>query len=148
MKKLLQQFMKFGVVGISAFVVEYVCLYVFTEFAFPAIFPHMTEDHCALFAAPVAFCISTIYNYIFSMKYVFEKRTDASGKKVFFIFIVLSLIALGLNQMLMTIFIKHFGIYYMISKVLATLIVTVYNFISRKAFIEEHTQGESSNSAA
>lgn len=142
MKKLLQQFMKFGVVGVTAFVVEYVCLYVLTEFAFPVVFPHMTEDHRALIAAPVAFCISTLYNYFFSMKYVFEKRSDASVKKVFFIFIILSLIGLGLNQLLMTIFIKTFGIYYMISKILATAIVTVYNFISRKVFIEEHTQGE------
>ena len=140
MKKLFEQIIKFGVVGASAFVVEYAVLFCLTEFVLPFLFPSFSEGRCALIAAPIAFTISTVYNYILSVKWVFVKRTDASGKQTFGIFVFLSIVALGLNQLIMTIFIKHWNIHYMISKVVATAIVMVYNFVSRKLFIEDHSQ--------
>lgn len=138
--------MKFAVVGGSAFLVEYLVLILLTEFALPFLFPSFTKGRCALIAAPVAFTVSTIYNYILSIKWVFVKRTDTSGKQTFVIFVILSVIALGLNQLIMTIFIKHWNIHYMISKIVATAIVMVYNFISRKIFIEEHSGNAGSDS--
>ena len=52
------------------------------------------------------------------------------------VFIGLSVIGLGLNQLLMWLFVDKLHIYYMLSKIIATAIVMVYNFITRKLFIE------------
>ena len=51
-------------------------------------------------------------------------------------FSVISIIGLGLNQALMAVFVDLFKIYYMFSKVLITAIVMVYNFVTRKLFLE------------
>ena len=49
----------------------------------------------------------------------------------------LSVIGLGINELCMWVAIRMLGIHYMISKVGATGVVMVYNFISRKMFIEK-----------
>lgn len=140
MKKLFQQIIKFGIVGASAFLVEYLVLFCLTEFLLPFILPSFSEGRRALVAAPIAFTVSTVYNYILSVKWVFVKRTDTSNKQTFIVFVILSIIALGLNQLIMTVFIEHWNIHYMISKIIATGIVMVYNFVSRKLFIEDHSK--------
>lgn len=139
MKKLIEQLCKFGVVGISAFFVEFAMLALFKELLLPVILPHSSTDTLALIASPIAFVISTIYNYVLSVKWVFVQRTDTSHTQTFGIFVLLSLIALGLNQVLMTLFIKSFDLNAYFSKILSTFLVTLYNFISRKIFIEDHS---------
>ena len=57
--------------------------------------------------------------------------------KNFSLFIVLSVIGLGINQLLMWIGVEILGIYYMISKIIATGIVMLYNFITRKVILEK-----------
>ena len=77
-----------------------------------------------------------IYNYILSVKWVFDARTDVNKAQELTVFIGLSVIGLGLNQVLMWFFVDKLNIYYMLSKIIATAIVMVYNFITRKLFIE------------
>ncbi len=142
MKKLIEQIIKFGIVGGSAFVVEFLMLALFKEWILPFLLPNASTDTLALVAAPIAFIISTVYNYILSVKWVFVQRTDTSGQQTFGIFVLLSLIALGLNQVFMTLFIKTLNLDAYVSKILSTVLVTVYNFISRKIFIEDHSGNE------
>ena len=52
------------------------------------------------------------------------------------VFLVLSVIGLGINQLIMWIAVDKGHIFYMISKIGATAVVTVYNFITRKIFLE------------
>ena len=52
------------------------------------------------------------------------------------VFIILSIVGLGINQLIMWICVDKLGIFYMISKIGATAIVMVYNFITRKIFLE------------
>jgi len=49
---------------------------------------------------------------------------------------VLSLVGLFLNQAIMWVAVDMLGMYYMAAKLLSTLLVTNYNFISRKKFFE------------
>lgn len=53
------------------------------------------------------------------------------------IFAVLSIIGLGINQIVMYVMTDLWKVYYMISKLVATAIVMVWNFITRKIFIEK-----------
>ncbi|MDD6729979.1 MAG: GtrA family protein [Eggerthellaceae bacterium] len=126
MKKLIHQFMKFGVVGIIAFFIDYGLLFVLTEFG----------GINYLVSATISFTASVIFNYIASMRYVFTHKEDMSRRKEFVIFVVLSAIGLVINNVCMWAGVEIFGIHYMITKIGATAIVMVWNFVTRKIFLD------------
>ena len=127
MSKLIGQLMKFGVVGIIATVIDFVVLTILTE----------TFGVYYLTSAAIGFIIATLFNYIASMRYVFNSRFRPHEKrKELIIFILLSVVGLGLNQFFMWLFVEFFSIFYIFSKVLATTLVMAWNFVSRKIFIE------------
>lgn len=124
--KLINQILRFGVVGGIAFVIDYSILYILTEFIGIA----------SLISAAIAFSISVIFNYIASIKWVFDVNKKQTKKDVI-IFLGLSIIGLGINELIIYVG-NNIGIYYMISKLFSTFIVMVYNFITRKLFIEKN----------
>lgn len=127
MSKLLGQLMKFGVVGIVATVIDFVVLTILTE----------TFGVYYLTSAAIGFIVATLFNYVASMRYVFNSRFGPHEKrKELIIFILLSVVGLGLNQFFMWLFVEFFSIFYIFSKVLATVLVMAWNFVSRKIFIE------------
>lgn len=129
MQRLIQQIFKFGVIGALAFLIDYGVLYVLTEFA----------GIYYLISGAISFTVSVIFNYICSMKYVFSGKEGMSRRKEFIIFVVLSILGLLLNQLLMWMGVDLLHIYYMVTKIFATAIVMVYNFVTRKIFLEEHS---------
>ena len=126
-KKLFSQIIKFGFVGGAAFVIDAGLLFLLTEFC---------GIHY-LISGMISFTASVIYNYILSVKWVFDAKKDANKTQEFIVFIVLSVIGLGINQLFMWLFVDMMHIYYMLSKIIATVIVMVYNFITRKIFLEK-----------
>lgn len=127
MKKLINQIAKFGVVGIIATLIDYILLFILTD-----VFKiyYMTSSI-------ISFSVSLIFNYIASIKWVFNvehKQTYKDG----LLFLIFSLIGLWINQEVMYLTVEKLGIYYMISKIFATGIVMVWNFITRKIFIENY----------
>lgn len=127
MKQLLSQIIKFGVVGGLAFLIDYFVLYALVEYL----------GIYYLISSAISFTISVIFNYICSMKFVFVPRDDISKKKEFIIFIILSIMGLIINQIAMWIMVDRLNIYYMFSKVFTTFIVMIWNFVSRKLFLEK-----------
>lgn len=127
MKKLIMQIIKFGMVGGLCFLIDYGVMVFLTE-----IF-----NINYLISSGISFTVSVIVNYILSMQFVFETEKDDSAMKKFIIFVVLSVIGLIINQILMWILVDKIGIFYMISKIGATVIVMVYNFITRKLILEK-----------
>lgn len=126
MKKILSQIIKFGLVGFLCFFIDYGIMVFLTEVA---------GVHY-LFSSGISFTVSVIVNYVLSLTYVFE--TEKGNKiKEFIIFVVLSVIGLGINQVLMWFCVDILGIFYMISKIGATAVVMVYNFITRKMILEK-----------
>ena len=126
-QKLFSQIIKFGFVGGTAFVIDAGLLFLLTEFC---------GIHY-LISGMISFTASVIYNYILSVKWVFDAKKDANKTQEFIVFIVLSVIGLGINQLFMWLFVDMMHIYYMLSKIIATVIVMVYNFITRKIFLEK-----------
>ena len=84
----------------------------------------------------ISFTVSVVVNYVLSMRFVFRGKEDMSKFEEIIIFVVLSFIGLGINQMIMWIAVESFHIFYAVAKVLVTMMVTTYNFISRKIFLD------------
>lgn len=124
--KLIAQFMKFGVVGVIAFVIDYGLLALLTE-AFGVNY---------LVSATISFTVSVIFNYLASMRYVFTHKEDMSRRREFVIFVVLSVIGLIINNLCMWAGVELLGIHYLITKIVATAIVMIWNFVTRKIFLD------------
>ncbi|MCR4738656.1 MAG: GtrA family protein [Lachnospiraceae bacterium] len=158
-KKLLKQILKFGVVGGLAFLIDFI--------VYTIVLKLINWEYGYLIAGIMGFTVSLIFNYFASMKFVFERKEDADRKTEFVIFLVLSLIGLLLNTFVLWLCmdvvyeksnaVKNLvGSLYsfvsslkagaissaselaaLIAKVIATGIVMVYNFISRKMTLEK-----------
>ena len=128
MKKLIAQFMKFGIVGVIAFLIDYGLMVALTEF-FGV--PYLISN-------TISFTVSVVFNYAASMRYVFERRDDMSRHREFIIFVVLSIIGLILNDLFMWLFVSVWLIDYRIAKIIVTVLVAIWNFVTRKIFLEKH----------
>ena len=124
--KLFNQILKFGVVGGIAFVIDYVTLIICKELF----------NINVLLSAAIAFTVSVIFNYILSIKWVFDVNKEKNSRKNFIIFIVFSIIGLGLTELIMWFGTDVIKINYLIVKIIATGIVMIFNFITRKIFLE------------
>lgn len=131
MKKLMEQILRFGVVGVIAFVVDYAVLLLLTEVA---------GIHY-LISSAVAFLVSVAVNYILSIAFVFETDKSRSKGQEFVLFAVMSAGGLGINQLMMWLLSDGLFIPYQLSKLLATAVVMVYNFVTRKLFLERKGEG-------
>lgn len=126
MKKLINQILKFGVVGGIAFVIDYGILFLLAKVI------GLNE----LISAAISFIISLTFNYFLSTKWVFEAKKQTPKEVI--IFVLLSVVGLSINEVLIYLGTKKLGIDVMIVKLFATAIVMVYNFITRKLIIEKH----------
>lgn len=127
MKKIIKQLFRFGLVGGICFLIDYSILYICTD---------IFKIHY-LISSVISFTISTIFNYILSIKWVFNLKENRNSKKDFVNFIVFSVIGLILNQIIMWFGVDILNIYYMITKIISTCIVMCFNFITRKIFLEK-----------
>ena len=126
-KSLMQQIIRFGVVGGSAFLIDYVVMILLTELV----------GLNYLLSSGISFAVSVIFNYVLSVCWVFNISANRNKKQDFLVFMIFSLIGLGLNQLIMWISVDKLGIFYMLAKIGATAIVMVYNFVTRKLFLEK-----------
>ncbi|MDO5117175.1 MAG: GtrA family protein [Eggerthellaceae bacterium] len=118
--------MKFGVVGVLAFALDYGLLAFFTEV--------LGIDY--LISATASYIISTVFNYLASMRFVFRHRENMSRTREFVIFFIGSLIGLGINDGCMWLGVELLGVHYLITKLFATVVVAIWNFVTRKIFLD------------
>lgn len=127
MKKLIEQLMKFGIVGGICFGIDYGLMILLTEIC----------GISYLVSSGISFSVSVMVNYTLSLKFVFETDKDNNKVVEFLIFIILSVVGLGINQVLMWVCVDKLHVYYMISKIGVTGVVMVYNFVTRKLILEK-----------
>ncbi|MDR0888289.1 MAG: GtrA family protein [Coriobacteriales bacterium] len=132
-QKLFAQVVKFGIVGVIAFVIDY-GLFLILRGVFGYL--GMPDPWHYLIANLISFSVSVIFNYIASMRYVFVHKEDMSRRKEFIIFVVLSVIGLGLNELILWFGAAILGIWSAIAKLIATVLVMVFNFVTRKKFLD------------
>ena len=90
MRQSVKQFTRFAAVGTSTFLVDYVLLMVLSQL--------LGMD--PVLAGAISFTVSLVLNYLLSMKFVFTRRQDISRRRQFGLFVVLSLVALVLNEII------------------------------------------------
>lgn len=123
-KSLKKQGVAFLVVGAATASLDYLTLYLLTDFI-----------GCSYFlSAAIGFMLGSICNYFLSIRWVFvpghyRQRTEFS------FFILTSLAGLVLNQFIMWLCVDWFAVHYLISKLLAIFVVTGWNFVVKKTLV-------------
>lgn len=145
MKNLIAQLVKFGLVGGIAFLIDYgVMNLLIAGF-------HVN----ATLAATISFLVSLIFNYVASMHFVFTRRDDMAKWMEMVIFFVSSAIGLLINDLIIwiatsvilppgTITTNHgkYLLYANIAKLVATVVVSVWNFGIRKWLLDAPAEGK------
>lgn len=139
MKQLLNQIIKFGIVGVFCF---------FIDFGITTGFTNFLGVHY-LISKFLGFVVSAIVNYLLSIKFVFTNKKEMDKKKEFTVFLILSAFGLLINEAVMYACFdgayKHIAILQgliseslmvSLSAIIATGVTMIYNFISRKLFLE------------
>ncbi len=116
------QLFRYMFVGGAAFIVDFVSLFILTDF-FGIYY---------LISAAIAFILGLIANYLLSVSWVFNKRTLENRTFEFGIFAIIGIVGLGLNEVFIWFFTQDLQIYYLFSKIFAAAIIFFWNFFARK----------------
>jgi putative flippase GtrA len=126
-EELMIQIFKFIVVGGIATVIDWIIYFVLYHFI--KIEP--------IIANIISFAVSVVYNYWASCKYVFKVNKEKSRARQFVEFIVFAVIGLLINEVIIWGLHNELEWNAMLVKVIATAIVMVFNFVTRKKFLEK-----------
>lgn len=116
------QFFRSIFVGGIATIIDFGFLYFFTEFL----------NIYYLTSAALSFILGLITNYILSIVWVFNRRKFAKKWLEFVIFAIIGVVGLILNELIIWYFTEYVHFHYLLSKVVSTIIVFLWNFLSRK----------------
>jgi len=126
MRALIKQVAAFGVVGVISVCIDFGGFMLLSQ-VFGVYY---------LTANALSFLTSLVINYWLSVKFVFVSKPGANKAIEFGLYVILNLVALGLNQLLMKVCVGYMHLNPALAKILVTAVVMVYNFISRKILIE------------
>ena len=115
------ELMRFGLVGSMSFLIDYGLLYALTEYV----------GIYYLYSSGLSFVAALIFNYWLCVKFVFKGAGKQSPKQMT-MFVVTGFIGLLLNQACMWCFVDYFSMHYMLAKIVATAIVTVWNYVTKR----------------
>jgi len=116
------QFIRYFFVGGFAFGIDFLMLFVLTEFF----------GFYYLLSAGISFALGLTANYFLSVAWVFSYRAQKNRTKEFSLFAVIGIVGLVLNQTLIWFFTEITMIHYLLSKIITTMIVYFWNFFARK----------------
>lgn len=116
------QLLRYTFVGGIAFIVDFFSLFVFTEI--------FTIYY--LISAAIAFLLGLATNYFLSIVWVFYRHTLSNRWYEFGIFALIGIVGLGLNEFFIWFFTEHIHFHYLLSKIVSTVFIYLWNFFARK----------------
>lgn len=122
-KRELKNFFLYFIVGVIATLTEWLLFFVLFKCHI-----HYT------FAVVIAYILSTFVNWLAGRILVFKKYVKSFLKEISGIYIV-GVIGLSLNLLIMWVAVDIFNFNEMLSKIIATALVFVYNYLARKYII-------------
>ena len=126
------QFVRYGLVSVIALAVDFGGMVLLVE---------LLSIHY-LVAATVSFISGLAVNYLLSRAWVFTERKYESRVKEFIIFTSIGIVGLLLNNSIMWLAVEKIGIYYIFSKIIATILVFFWNFGLRKMLVFKQVKTE------
>lgn len=117
----LLEVIRFCFVGGVSFLMDYAILFALTEFA----------GVYYLYSSAISFSITVIFNYWLCVIYVFKGAKKQTTRQAA-IFFSTGVIGLGINQICMWFFVAIVGMHYMLAKIFATAIVTIWNYLTKR----------------
>jgi len=120
----LMEIIRFCFVGGVSFLIDYSLLYALTEFA----------GIYYLYSSAISFSVSVVFNYWLCVAYVFKGAKKQTPRQAIFFFVT-GAIGLVLNQFCMWLFVAIVGLHYMLAKIFATAIVTVWNYVTKRKVV-------------
>jgi len=123
MKKSIQRFSKYFLIGFSTFLFDLLLLYFFTDF--------LLINY--LVSAGIAFIIAVSINYYFSRKFVFTK-TLRKMDHGYYAFLIISGVGLFFVVALMAFLVEILSFNYLISRILVAGIVGIWNYLMNLYF--------------
>lgn len=115
------QFFRYGFVSLAALIVDFSGLILLKE---------VFGIHY-LTAATLSFTAGLLTNYLLSLVWVFG-RSKYSRVTEFLAFAGIGVVGLALNDLILLILTGYFSIYYVLSKLVATGVTFLWNFLARK----------------
>jgi putative flippase GtrA len=119
---LLIQLFRYTFVGGIAFLVDFGSLFALTEFC---------GVHY-LISAAIAFILGLVTNYLLSIIWVFSRRILKSRWLELYIFALIGVVGLGFNELFIWFFTERINLHYLLSKIVSTVFVYLWNFFARK----------------
>ncbi len=119
-KERLWEIIRFLLVGGGCFLLDYGLLFGLTEYGG---FNYLTSS-------AVSFTVSLVVNYILCVTVVFHAERKSLRQTV--LFVATSLAGLAINQVCMYLFVEVAGLWYMLAKIGAAAVVTVWNYITKR----------------
>ncbi len=88
-----------------------------------------------LVCAALSFILGVYVNYALSSRFVFFVRPKMGKSAEIAIFVLVSLVGLGLTEVFLWIFTETVGLHFLLSKCVVTLLVFAWNFTARKLIL-------------
>lgn len=92
------------------------------------------REHLLLWTG-IAFAVGLAITYLFSILWVFDRRSMKSRTAEITVFVLIGLVGLGLTELLMWLLAQQAGLHYLLSKIVTTALVFVWNFAAKKLLL-------------
>ena len=119
------QFVRYTAVGGISFVADFGTLFAATG---------ILGVHY-LISALLGFLVGLTVNYALSVHWVFASRQLQSRRQEFAAFLAIGVVGVGLNELIMWVLTDKVYLHYLVSKIGATLVVFIWNFLARKKLL-------------
>ncbi len=120
-------------VGGTAALVEWSLFYVLFHYLLHGIGLNVTQ--LTLASTAISFALATLYHYFLGNVLVFDSGSRYGRSTELSLVFLVSIMGLVFNLLLMYLFVSVFVWHPMVSKVLTSCIVVVWNYLSRKKWI-------------
>lgn len=132
-KVIFNEFIRYTFIGGTAFCIDMLTLYLCKTQVF-----FYSGNIGIYISTALGFLAGLIFNYIFSLIFVFESAKDENkGRNLFsfFLFFIIGVIGLVLTEIGMYAGVNFFYLDYLVTKVIVAAIVLMWNYIARKVLI-------------
>lgn len=139
------EIIRFLIIGGLATLIDWLVMGIVLYIFDPSLYPHFYNVWIGKVGEPktiatvigtgVGFTVSLVFNYLLSVIFVYEDKGNSKTAKGRILFVVLSVIGLLINMLGMWFGRDVCHINEWITKIIMTIIVLIYNYITRKKII-------------